>query len=721
MTPSQSLSYVQTPLRHVCRGLRSSLGRASPHFGSDDRGASAVLGTVLAFGLVISLLAMVQVSAVPAWNQQAEFEHLTDAEADFAALDESVALAADGRTSRATVAGSVTYPTRAFFVSPTPGVGTLKMTDEQVASIDNAVATGETGTYWDGSAKSFDAQSFHYEPSYNTLNQPTLAHEGFAQYTAYANGNETNEVGATQRLVDGTTISLVLLEGEMNTGSADPSTISVTPVSAGTDYITVTDDGTPITISVPTQLSEETWQNLLADEPNVQSLTYTEGGDYNTLTVELRPGRTYDLHISRVGINTAGSDQEPAYMVDVEGANEVVPAGANQRVVVEVRDEQNNPVSNAKVTADDDDGRVFVRGDGPGTTSTVTDSNGRATFVYRAQDSLDGVVSDEFDISVENSSGTEVDRMTFEVQVRENGVADPVRGLVANVYDPGYVYAESADGSRRQINDTGTGGDVVYDAGSDRLVVPPSVSTITADESVTLRGEGVSLHTDVITYDTDGDITVEANSGSFDAVGVSLTAGKNGDITVSADETVDLTGASVNQLGKGDVSITAGGDITLDSAGMTAVEPGEELSVESTGGFVSARNADLSSNGDVVILGETGVDLAGAGISSVKDNDDVVVESATGGINLNGVVMLADGDIDIDAETNVYVVGANIASSKGSADVVITADTGMVSGREPAISAKGDITITAATRISIPDASLDADGDLNISAPEEEY
>ncbi|WP_410766724.1 hypothetical protein [Haloferax sp. DFSO60] len=717
MTPSQSLSYVQTPLRHVCRGLRSL---TSPHFGSDERGASAVLGTVLAFGLVISLLAMVQVSAVPAWNQQAEFDHLTKAEADFAALDESVSLAADGRMSRSTVAGSVTYPTRAFFVSPTAGVGILKMTDEQVASIDNAVATGETGTYWDGSSKSFDSQSFVYQPSYNTLNQPTLAHEGFVQYTAYENGNETNEVGATQRLVDGTTISLVLLEGDFNTGSSDASTLSVTPVSAGTDYITVTDDGTPITISVPTHLSNETWQNLLADEPNVQSITYTNGTDSNTLTVELKPGQTYDLHISRVGINTAGSTQEPAYMVDIEGADEVLPAGATQRIVVEIRDEQNNPVSNAAVTVDDADGRVFARD--TGAVSTVTDSNGRATFVYRAQDSLNGVVADEFDIFVEDSSGAEVDRMTFGVQVRENGVADPVRGLVANVYDPGYVYAESADGSIRQINDTGTDGHVVYDAGSDRLVVPPSVTKITdADtKSVTLRGEGVSLHTDITTYDTDGDIIVEANGGSFEAVGVSLTVGYKGDIDISADGGTDLTGASVNQLGQGDIIVTAGGDITLDSAGLTAVQDKKDITVDSTNGFVSARNADISGKGDVLVTGDTGVDLAGAAMSSVKDNDGLVVDAATGGINLNGIVMLSDGEIDIHAENDVYVVGANIASSKGATGVIITSDAGMVDGREPSISAKGDITITAATRITIPQSSLDADGSVNISAPVEE-
>ena len=721
-TPNNT-QYTHSPLRHVLRGLVAGAARRGSHLRGDRRGASAILGTMLAFALVVSLVAMVQVSAVPAWNQQTEFEHLTAVETDFAAFDESVAKAVDGRQTRATLDAGVDYPTRALFVSPAAGSGSLRTTDPATARISGAVATGKTGTYWDGSEHAFDTQQFVYRPDYRYLqSEPSLVHEGTAQYTAYGGGGE---VGATQSLVDGTKISLVFLEGDIDTATSEATTFGVVPLSAGTDYITVTDSGTPITISVPTRLSEDTWRDLLADEPNVRSIDYATGADSNTLTVELAPGKTYDLRLSRVGIDTPGALQAPAYIVDVEGDNAVLPPGATHRAVVEVRDAQNNPVPNAVVKASPgltaESGRIVARD--TGTVSTVTDSDGRATFVYTAPGSIDGVVNDEFDVVVKDDGGATVDRVTFDVQLREGGVTDPLRGLVAAIDDPGFVYADvdgngEFDGADYRVNNTGTRGDVKYDAGTDRLVVPPSTGTIVSDRDVTLAGDGVSLHVDVVATGSNSRVDVDAGSGSLAAVGVSVTSVSGKDITVTAGDEIDLSGASITQGSKDSLSIEAGGDITLDNAGVTVAQDSNSLRIVSTNGFVSARSADISGKGDVRIDGADGVDLAGAGLSGVKDNGALDVVSARGGVNLNGVVMLGDGDIVVDAEGNVFVVGANIASTK--TDVVITSDSGMVSGREAAISAEDDVTITAAVRIYLPDSSIEDEDTPELNAPEKE-
>ncbi|WP_074794456.1 hypothetical protein [Haloferax larsenii] len=709
--------------RHNLRGVVANAVRGCSRFRTDDRAASAVLGTMFAFALVVSVVAMVQVSAVPAWNQQTEFEHLTEAESDFAAFDESVSKAVDNRQTRATIDAGVDYPTRALFLSPAAGSGNLRTTAPATARIDGAVATGEAGTYWDGSEHTFDTQQFVYRPDYRYLqSEPALVHEGTTQYTAYAG----SEVGATQSLIDGTKISLVFLEGNIDTSAGEAQTFSVVPLSSGTDYITVSDTGTPITISVPTRLSESTWRSMLASEPNVQSITYTNGTDYNTLTVELAPGKTYDLQLSRVGIDTPGATQEPAYIVDVEGDDAVVPPGATHRAVVEVRDAQNNPVPNAVVKASTgltaESGRVAARD--TGTISTVTDSDGRATFVYTATSSIDGVTADQFDVIVENSSGAEVDRVTFDVQLQQGGITDPLRGLVAAIGDPGFAYADvdengEFNGADYRVNDTGSGSDVVYDAGSDRLVVPPSVGTIATDGDVTLEGEGVSLHVDVVTTGSNSEITVDAHSKSVEAVGVGLLSVKGKDVEVTAGDEIDLSGASINQGGKGDITVSTTNDLDLDNAGISSIESNRDITVESTSGVISARSADLSGNGDVSVIGENGVDLTGAAVSGVKDNRGIYIDSASGGINLNGVVILGDGGSEIDAEANIYVVGSNIASSKGSAnsDVIMTSHTGMVSGREAAISAKRDVVITAATRISLPNSSIEDKDSPELNAP----
>ncbi|KAB1194825.1 hypothetical protein GJR96_08380 [Haloferax sp. MBLA0076] len=671
---------------------------------------------MFAFALVVSVVAMVQVSAVPAWNQQTEFEHLTEAERDFAALDESVAAASMGTQSRASVEAGVNYPTRALFLSPAGGAGTVRTTSPATVTISNVNATTSgTAEYWDGTDKTFDAQSLTFQPDYQYLqSSPVFTHEGIVQYTAYSDGTSQSEVGATQSLVDGNRISLVLLEGNIDTASGEAMTLSVTPLSAGTDYITVTDGDGPISISVPTHLSNETWHELLEDEPNVLSVSYDDSTDPHVVTVTLVPGKEYDLHIARVGIDTHGTLQDPVYIVDIAGDDAVVPPGATHRAVVEVRDAQNNPVPNAVVRVDDagTDGDVRAR-DGD-SIKTRTDANGRATFLYRAPDSIsslfgddgtNGIVEDQFDVEVLDENLTTVDSVTFDIELREGSSSTTRRGLVAAVDDPGFAYDDKNRNGLYDGNDTrvpfeeGT-----YEATVGVLVVPPSNGTIISDDSITFIGNGVSLHTDAVS--TNGDIKVNGRGHPVKAIGVSLTA-PSGVIDVETSSTVDVTGASLSADGE----ITVSGDlgVNLKSAGLTNYKGGKSkaISVASSDGFVDGKNVDISSQKNINITGDKGVDLAGAGLSAAQSQSSITIGSDNGKANFDGIVALVDGDFNSTIDGSISLVGANIASTK-SEDITIASTTGKLSGKEAAIVTGGDVTLKATSSyITLPRSNID--------------
>ncbi|KTG28402.1 hemagglutinin repeat-containing protein [Haloferax profundi] len=735
MTQKQPSKHTHSPLRHVSRGLAARFGPGRSHLRPDQRGASAILGTMFAFALVVSVVAMVQVSAVPAWNQQTEFEHLTEVERDFGALDESVAAASMGTQSRASVEAGVNYPTRALFLSPAGGAGTVRTTAPATATVSNAVATTSgTAEHWDGTDKTFDAQSLTFQPNYEYLqSSPVFTHEGVAQYTAYSVGANQSEVGATQSLVDGNRISLVLLEGNIDTASGEAMTLGVTPLSAGTDYITVTDGDGPISISVPTHLSNETWHELLEDEPNVLSISYDDSVDPHVVTVTLVPGKEYDLHIARVGIDTQGTLQDPVYIVDIAGDDAVVPPGATHRAVVEVRDAQNNPVPNAVVRVNDagTDGDVRAR-DGD-STKTRTDANGRATFLYHAPDSIsslfgddgtNGIVEDQFDVEVLDENLTTVDRVTFDIELREGSSSTTRRGLVAAVDDPGFAYDDKNrnglyDGADTKVLPKTSGphgSDITYKATDGVLVVPPSVGTINTSGSIEFVGKGVSLHTDAVS--TGGNIKVDGGSDKVNAIGVSLTA-TGGDVTVeTTDSTVDITGASLSA--DGEVTIDGKRGVDLASAGVTSYETGGNKGIKiHSDGFVDGLNADLSSQKDIYVDGEQGLSFAGAGLSTAQSSSMMELVSNSGGANLDGIVALADGHISVSTDSGISLVGANVASTKGQS-IKLVSDNGKISGREAAIVTSGNtghVTIKAPTSyISLRHSNIEGGGNVVIEA-----
>lgn len=394
----------------------------------DDRAVSEVIGAILIFGLLILLLVLIQANAVPAANKQVELEHNQRVTQDFQTLQEGLyRAAATGSDIAVTMETGVSYPPRFFLLNPGPAIGSLRTaqippdTGTEVA-IRNAQANGETGDFWNGvDPVEYATRNIEYTPNYNELpNTGTLTWEHSTLFTRFSETNLLFEDATS--FIDGRTIRLTLIDGQLSRGAISTS-VEMAPISARQRSVTVSESGDPIQIELQTSIPHEEWVEILDGdggpdpEPFATVLPDTDGDD--VVTIELTPGETYELSVSKVRVGTSIAPQtEPHYITTVSGDGTSFIEGQSQRLTVEVRDRYNNPVSGvdiSAVTGNELSGdAVTVVGD------STTDENGQVTLEYTTGSIPASNANPQPTVTASFDDGdTELEKATFTFDVTE--------------------------------------------------------------------------------------------------------------------------------------------------------------------------------------------------------------------------------------------------------------------------------------------------------------
>jgi hypothetical protein len=365
-------------------------------FRGDDRGVSVQVGAIVLLGFLVVALSLYQATVVPQQNRGVEFGHSQTVQNQLVDVRNALVRAATTGTAQpSTVDLGVRYPPRAFFVNPPPATGRLAThgtADPSVAvTVENATAVdAETRDYWNGSRVArYGTGSLAYRPGYNVYRgAPTTVYENTVLYDRLARGNRT---ATDQALVDGRTVTLVLLNGSRSASGVSATAVEARPLSVSTRVVTVRNDAANVTVRLPTALPAGEWDALLRDEPAVaHDVVPAPSGSGSVLELTLFRGVTYELRVARVGVGTARGDAEPAYVVPVTELDGSIPADETRPVVAEVRDRFNNPVSDAAVTATVTSdgaasGGTLDNGTTTGTLVTArTDAEGRVRFAFEA-------------------------------------------------------------------------------------------------------------------------------------------------------------------------------------------------------------------------------------------------------------------------------------------------------------------------------------------------
>jgi len=357
----------------------------------DDRGQSIQIGAVLIFAALILLLSLYQATIVPQQNKQVEFDHSQQVQGDLLEFRNAVTSTFGESASRSvSIRLGTTYPSRVIAVNPPPVSGLLRTAGTTDADVSFALSNvealdGEADDFWDsGSPREYGTGAVVYRPGYNEYGQPPrTVYDSTVLYDNFTFEGATL-ARSDQTLVDGSTISLVALNGSLQRSSSEATSVDVRPVSASSTTVTVTNRaaGDPVTIRTATRLPRSTWTELLADEANVTDVrTSSLAVDgFRTLEIDLRPG-TYQLRMAKAGVGTRVGDSTAAYMTDVAADGSTVPEDGSVRLTVEVRDAYNNPVAGVNVTGESTDTAVGTLDSG----EVTTGDDGRAAFQFEAK------------------------------------------------------------------------------------------------------------------------------------------------------------------------------------------------------------------------------------------------------------------------------------------------------------------------------------------------
>lgn len=342
---------------------------------TDERGVSEVIGAILVFGLLISLVALMQTYAIPSANQEVEFNHNLEVQGDLVDFHQRVTtVALQGSGESVSVQAGTSYPSRLLFFNPPNPTGTLQTSERRNAEIQNIEATEpEVEDYLGGSTLQLDSRSFEYNVNYNEYrNPPTTRYEYGVLYNVHQNATLNQNPGS---VIDDRNINLVFMAGNYSETSSQAQSLDVRPVSAPARPVTVTGQGgNNITLVLPTQMNVSEWEDLYEDQSTV--LGITDGPSPDTVKINLNGTQTYTLRMARVGLERGVQKPDAHYIVPVGDGVSTIGAGDNATVKYEVRDEFNNPVSGANVTISgtrkqtDGNGRVKKKVS-PGSPTTV--------------------------------------------------------------------------------------------------------------------------------------------------------------------------------------------------------------------------------------------------------------------------------------------------------------------------------------------------------------
>jgi hypothetical protein len=442
-----------------------------------DRGVSEVIGSILVFGLVVMLMAIIQVQAVPNSNAGVEFEHSDEVRSDFSNLEVAIddTIATDS-TKSAKIKLGVDYPTQMWFYNPPPVNGRLSTADSPNIQIEHIESESSPGIYLENKPNpnrvELSTKSLDYTIKYNEQPAFSIRYEPAASYDQQEDGSVVRRTVH----VDGQTISMVAIGGEFNEDGISAESIRTKPLSTPNESYTFTGTPTdPLTVRFPTRLdlSVSEWEDHFSEElvtngGSIQSIS-TSGapGDYEYVVLEFQAGKKYDLQMAKVGFGTGG-ETEAEYMVPVESGN--------GKAVVEVRDKYNNPVSGVDIDYDvNGASRSGTRTTGPNGRIEIERTSGGTSVEFKKDfdgtgfDPYDSATSyftdnivlidaigknsgDEFDIAVRNPGSP---RQIESVQVHHLTAYD---GVIAAAAGTSNLQATRVEDGPDQIDEVSVGG-----------------------------------------------------------------------------------------------------------------------------------------------------------------------------------------------------------------------------------------------------------------------
>ncbi len=296
---------------------------------NNDRAVAPVVGFILIFAMLIILLSMYQAMWVPIQNSEVEFDHYQNVKDDMTDVRSAIFEArTTGETQSTTVKLGTRYPNRLIAVNPPPSTGKLVTGEQRNISMEYQDGTEiDIPTQFSGisSLDEVYTQLLSYSPNYHELDTGApIRHEHGLLYMDY---NETAQGGGLVLHNDEQTlvrtyensrneVTIVPIQGNYTEQGVERVSIDPEP------GILVTKEFEDINVTVPTDLSESTWEDILSDELQPEKVNVDEAAGELTLVLD----GTWGVRWAPVGVagtpfsgerGSVGSAINPASPADV--------------------------------------------------------------------------------------------------------------------------------------------------------------------------------------------------------------------------------------------------------------------------------------------------------------------------------------------------------------------------------------------------------------------
>lgn len=250
----------------------------------NNRGQSTIIGFALALTMIAIAFAQYNTYVVPEQNEGIEYQHDKNVESDLIETRSSIITSdRNGETTSSSVKLGTGYPNRPLALQQPPSRGYIEY-DSGAFSISS-----DSGSVNTCPGSHSTTQILEYHTNYNHINGATYRFENTILYTEHPNGEDVVRSG--QRLVDGGTINLMVLWGGEQRNGVESTSMDFVPGRQNTT-LGLQD----VVIELPTEMSEEEWEEILSGEVDPSNIQVSSG----ELTLE--PDGTYNVRCSIVGI-----------------------------------------------------------------------------------------------------------------------------------------------------------------------------------------------------------------------------------------------------------------------------------------------------------------------------------------------------------------------------------------------------------------------------------
>ncbi|WP_276253405.1 CARDB domain-containing protein [Halomontanus rarus] len=530
----------------------------------DERAVTVQIGAVLMLAILVSALALYQVSAVPDQNHETEFTHNERVAGELVELRDTIRNAGSERLEGGVpITLGAQYQTRTVAINPPAPSGRLSTSDPRPVKVENVtIEEGDPdGTIQDVLDDPPTTRLLTYDPRYNEYRGPTTRIEHSLLYNEFGAANVTLE---EQTMLDDDSVTLVFLEGSLSRSTTGTVSVDVETIGGPTGESKFESNGSGnVTITLPTD-SPERWEAALGTtfEGSPQENARIRNSDHQNVTIELA-NETYDLRLAQVSVGDGSTPDSrfddaraPAsekgsgtFTVEWDSDAETIQEGQTERIDVHVTDDQTgDPIADVAVDfARRGGGSVSFSGD----TQADTDETGTASI------DVTGESAGETTIFASTVSGT--DRLLVTV--------DP--------FEP------PADGPYFDVQITQTNSPVTEG------------ETVTVDATIENRGTQPDTQT----------IQLVASDGvELDSQTVSLESGEQSTITLEWDTTADDAGDQTIRVSTDDESDQTTVRVERNSGATgptvdsfdTSEQPGNNAGIRYSWA-VSAGDAELES------------------------------------------------------------------------------------------------------------------------------